>query len=224
MNKLFGTAKPKPTINIVDLLNQNEGREETLEKKIIKLNAEIIELNLKMSKMRDGPQKSNMKQKALNLLRRKKTYESQCNNISNQSFMIEQQQYTISSIKDTRQIVDGMIQGNNMLKKEMKTFDVNKMEDMFEDMTEMMQDTIEIQEIMNRSYGVPEFDEVELEAELEGLGDMDLEGDLNFITDIPNPISNGTNNKINNTSNTLNTLNISKTSSQVDEFGLPTYS
>ena len=33
MNKLFGTAKPKPTINLIDLLNQNEGREESLEKK-----------------------------------------------------------------------------------------------------------------------------------------------------------------------------------------------
>ena len=87
-------------------------------------------------------------------------------------------------------------------------------------MSEMMQDTIEIQEIMNRSYGVPnDFDEAELEAELEGLGDMDLEGDLNFVKDLPTPISNGTNNTIiNNNSNTLNTSN------GIDEFGLPTYS
>ena len=221
MNKLFGTAKPKPTINMIDLLNQNEGREESLEKKINKLNEEIIQMNLQMSKMRDGPQKNNMKQKALNLLRRKKTYESQCNTISNQSFIIEQQQYTISSIKDTKQIVDGMIQGNNMLKKEIKTLDMNKMEDMFDDMSEMMQDTIEIQEIMNRSYGVPnDFDEADLEAELEGLGDMDLEGDLNFVKDLPIPISNGA---INNTNNTNNS-NISNTSNGIDEFGLPTYS
>ena len=43
-----------------------------------------------MSKMREGPAKTSVKQKALRVLKQKKQYESQSDNLRNQSFNMEQ--------------------------------------------------------------------------------------------------------------------------------------
>ena len=43
-----------------------------------------------MSKMREGPGKNAVKQKALRVLKQKKQYESQADNLRNQSFNMEQ--------------------------------------------------------------------------------------------------------------------------------------
>ena len=43
-----------------------------------------------MSKMREGPAKNSVKQKALRVLKQKKQYESQSDNLRNQSFNMEQ--------------------------------------------------------------------------------------------------------------------------------------
>ena len=43
-----------------------------------------------MSKMREGPGKNSVKQKALRVLKQKKQYESQSDNLRNQSFNMEQ--------------------------------------------------------------------------------------------------------------------------------------
>ena len=51
--------------------------------------------------MRDGPDKNSVKQKALRLLGQKKQYESQADNLRNQSFNIEQMNLTIQHWKDT---------------------------------------------------------------------------------------------------------------------------
>lgn len=50
----------------------------------------------------------------------------------------------------------------------MKKLDMNKMEDLFDDLQDMMADQEEIQEIMSRSYAV-EYDESELMDELNEL-------------------------------------------------------
>ena len=43
-----------------------------------------------MSKMREGPAKNSVKQKALRVLKQRKQYESQSENLRNQSFNMEQ--------------------------------------------------------------------------------------------------------------------------------------
>ena len=52
-----------------------------------------------------------------------------------------------------------------MQQNEMKKLDMNKMEDLFDDLADMMADQEEIQEVMSRSYQV-EYDESELLDEL----------------------------------------------------------
>ena len=55
---------------------------------------------------------------------------------------------------------------------------------MQDDLADMLEDANEIQETMGRSYGVPEIDEDELEAELDALGDeFALDEDTSYLDD-----------------------------------------
>lgn len=55
------------------------------------------------------------------------------------------------------------------------------LQDQLEDLTEQCN---EIQEVMGRSYGMPEIDDDELEAELEALGDeIALDDDTSYLDD-----------------------------------------
>ena len=60
-------------------------------------------------------------------------------------------------------------------------FFIQDLQDQLEDLTEQAG---EIQEIMGRSYGMPEIDDDELEAELDALGDdLALDEDSSYLDD-----------------------------------------
>ena len=61
-----------------------------------------------MKKMREGPAKNSVKQKALRVLKQKKQYEGQLDNLRSQSFNMEQTNYTTQMLKDTKTTVDAM--------------------------------------------------------------------------------------------------------------------
>ena len=81
-----------------------------------------------MSKMRDGPAKNAVKQKALRLLKQKKQYESQAENMRNQSFNMEQTLMAIQTLKDTKTTMDAMKVGVKEMKKEFKNVNIEKIE------------------------------------------------------------------------------------------------
>ena len=60
---------------------QVDSRAESVEKKIARLDAELRKYKDQMSKMREGPGKNAVKQKALRVLKQKKQYESQVERI-----------------------------------------------------------------------------------------------------------------------------------------------
>ena len=61
-----------------------------------------------MSKMREGPGKNAIKQKALRVLKQKKQYEAQADNLRQQSFNMEQVNYSTQMLKDTKTTVNAM--------------------------------------------------------------------------------------------------------------------
>merc|ERR1719499_106978 len=70
------------------------------------------------------------------------------------------------------------------MKKEYKKVNIDKIEDMQDDLEDMMEQANEIQEVMGRSYGVPDIDEDDLEAELEALGDeLGMDEDADFLNE-----------------------------------------
>ena len=58
-----------------------------------------------MNKMRDGPSKNLVKQKAMRVLKQKRHYEAQLDGIRQQSFNMEQTNFATQQLKDTKTTV-----------------------------------------------------------------------------------------------------------------------
>merc|ERR1712226_254354 len=122
------------------------------------------------------------KQKALRLLKQKKQYEAQAENMRNQSFNMEQTLMATQTLKDTKTTVNAMKMGVKEMKKEFKNVNIEKIEDMQDELSVMLEDANEVQEVMGRAYGMPEIDEDDLEAELDALGDdFALDEDTSYL-------------------------------------------
>lgn len=175
-NRMFGKAKAKePAPTLTDIIANTDSRVESLDKKIDKLNVQLKGYTDQMKKMKNGPGKNMVKQRAMRVLRQKKQYENQQMNMQQQSFNVEQQNYAISSLKDTAATVGAMKEAAKVMKKQMKTINIDQVEDLQMEMEDLLEDSNEIQEVLGRQYGCPEMDEEDLEAELDALGDMDFE-------------------------------------------------
>merc|ERR1719273_1527207 len=134
--------------------------------------------------MREGPAKNSVKQKALRVLKQKKQYESQADNLRNQSFSMEQVNYSTQMLKDTKTTVNAMKIASKEMKKEYKNINIDQIEDLTDDLSELMEDANEVQEALGRTYGMPDLDEDDLEAELDALGDdFALDEDSSYLDD-----------------------------------------
>ncbi|KAL9053114.1 MAG: hypothetical protein Q9162_004978 [Coniocarpon cinnabarinum] len=172
MNRLFGAKQtgPKPTLQ--GAISNVDSRIESTDVKIAKLNAELTSYQQKMSRMRDGPGKSALKQKALKILRQRKMYEGQRDQLQSQSWNMEQAGMMQDNLKNTMTTVDAMKSTTKDLKKQYGKINVDKIEKMQDEMADLIDVGNDIQESISRSYDVPEdVDEAELDAELEAMGD-----------------------------------------------------
>jgi charged multivesicular body protein 5 len=125
-----------------------------------------------MSKMRDGPGKQAIKAKALKVLQRRKMYESQRDQLQQQSWNMEQAGVMQDNLKNVMTTVDTMKTTNKALKQQYGKINIDKIEKMQDEMADLMEMGNEINESISRAYDVPEdVDEAELDAELEAMGE-----------------------------------------------------
>lgn len=129
--------------------------------------------------MPDGPGKSAIKQKAIKVLQQRKMYESQKDQLQQQSWNMEQAGMMQDNLKNTMATVDAMKTTQKELKKQYGKINIDKIEKLQDEMADLMDMGNDIQESISRSYDVPEdVDEAELDAELEALG-----GEVEFGTE-----------------------------------------
>ena len=69
-----------------------------------------------------------VKQRAMRVLKQKKMYENQLEGIRNQSFNMEQTNYSTQMLKDTKTTVDAMKVGMKDMKKYYKQVNIDKIE------------------------------------------------------------------------------------------------
>ncbi|KAG1196204.1 hypothetical protein G6F70_007630 [Rhizopus microsporus] len=172
MNRLFGSTKktPKPTLN--DAISSTDVRVDAVEVKIKKLDAELTRYRDQLKKMREGPAKKNVQQKALRVLKQKKLYEAQRDNLQQQSFNMEQAQMTTDNLRNVMATVDAMQTANKEMKKQYKNVNLDKIDQLQDEMEDLMEAANEVQESLARSYNLPDDVDVDdLEAELDALGD-----------------------------------------------------
>merc|ERR1739847_245392 len=97
---------------------------------------------------------------------------------------MEQTNYATQSLKDTKTTVNAMKLGVKEMKKEFKNVNIDQIEDLQDDLADMLEDANEVQEALGRTYGMPEIDEADLEAELDALGDdFALDDDTSYLDD-----------------------------------------
>ena len=167
MNRLFGTAKeapPKPTLQ--DASSSLEKRGESLDTKIGKLDKELQRYTEQMKKMKPGPAKQAVQKRALNILKQKKLYEGQKEQTMNQQFNVDQIAFAQDSLKDTANHVSAMKDANKALKKQFKAVNIDQVEDLQDDLSDLLEQAEEVQNALGRSYNTDDIDEADLEAEL----------------------------------------------------------
>ncbi|KAL1925483.1 uncharacterized protein VTP21DRAFT_366 [Calcarisporiella thermophila] len=177
MNRLFGTSKPKqpkPTLN--DAILSTDSRVDAIEVKIKKLEAELAKYRDQMNKMREGPGKNAVKSRALRVLKQKRQYEGQRDQLLQQVANMEQTQFTTENLKNVAVSFDALRTASKEMKKQYRGIDIDKIDSIQDELEDLMEKANDVQEALGRSYGVPEeIDEEELDAELDALGD-----ELNF--------------------------------------------
>ncbi|KAL0274520.1 UNVERIFIED_CONTAM: hypothetical protein PYX00_002620 [Menopon gallinae] len=185
MNRLFGKAKPKePGPSLNDVISGVDSRADSIEKKVHALEQELKKYKDQMAKMREGPAKNNVKAKALRVLKQKRMYENQLDNLRQQSFNMEQANYATQTLKDTHATVTAMKAGMKEMKKEFKKVNIDEIEDLQDNLADLLEQSDEVQEALGRSYGMPEIDDDELAAELDALGDeIALDDDTSYLDD-----------------------------------------
>lgn len=98
-------------------------------------------------------------------------YESQRDQITNQSFQLSNTQLTTSSLAATLSTVTALETATKTLRKQTKNLDVSKIERLQDELEDFQRLTEEVNETVGRNYSVPDVDEDELDAELEALGE-----------------------------------------------------
>ncbi|OKL60052.1 Charged multivesicular body protein 5 [Talaromyces atroroseus] len=175
MNRLFGSKNtaPKPTLD--SAITNVDNRVASIDVKLAALNSELSTYQARLAKMRDGPGKNALRQKALKVLQRRKQYEAQRDQLSQQSWNMEQANMMQDNLKNVMTTVDAMKTTTKTLKKQYGKIDIDKIERMQDEMADLMDIGNEINESISRSYDIPEdVDEAELDAELEALGEESL--------------------------------------------------
>ena len=190
-NRFFGGKKVEagpPAPSLEDAQKSVEGRSASLEDKIKHLDKELSGLKQQMGKMRPGPAKEGVKRKALLVLKRKKAYEAQREQLASQSFNLDQAAFASSSLADTASTVAAMKAASGALKTQLGAVKVEEIYDLTDDMQELLDQNNEIQEALSRTYETPEgFDDDALEQELNALEDYisEEEGPPAWLSELP---------------------------------------
>ncbi|CAD8112664.1 unnamed protein product [Paramecium sonneborni] len=188
MNRLFGTSKqeppkqqPPPPQNpqqpkVIDLTEQqkrSEAKVKELTEQIQELDKQIAEQYHK-AKNSKGVQQTTAKSRAVMLLKRKKMLEQQLGQMLNNQMTLDQVAFTKENIQNTLEMAQAMQQVVAVQKEAFKEIDMDKLDDLMDDMEDMKFETDYMNEMMNRNYGC-DIDESELDREM-----AEIENDMNF--------------------------------------------
>lgn len=189
MNRIFGTRSKAPAPSLADAITATDARADAIQVKIHKLDIELQTHQQKISRLRGAAQEA-AKRRAIGVLRQKKLYENQLDQLNQQSFNVEQANLTTENMRNTMTTVTAMTAANKTMRKEYGKIDIDKIERLQDEMSDLIESANELSEVMGRNvYDLGDgIDEADLEAELdaladEGFGQTDAEhGELSYLT------------------------------------------
>ncbi|KAI4347033.1 hypothetical protein L6164_007882 [Bauhinia variegata] len=170
--RIFG--KPKQETNALVTLDKLNETLEMLEKKekvlIKKASAEI-------EKAKEYTRAKN-KRAAIQCLKRKKMYEQQIEQLGNFQLRIHDQMILLEGAKATTETVDALRTGASAMKAMQKATNIDDVDKTMDEINEQTENMKQIQEALSTPFQGVDFDEDELEAELEELEGAELEEQL----------------------------------------------
>lgn len=187
MDRLFGSAKAKqPGPSLSETSDIMQRRLGSLDEKIRKLDGELLVLKEKISRSPAGsPAGDGLRRQAMQVLQQKKQYESQRGTLSSQAFNVEQTAFAIENSQATVETVAAMKVASKQLKSSMKAININTVESLHDTLTDLMEESKEINEVLSRSYNTPDYiDDDELNSELQMLADSSF-----YETESVSPVS-----------------------------------
>jgi len=146
---------------------------ENLDAKIAQLDKELKAYRDKLKSSTNAAAKAGLQKRAMEVLKRKKMYESQRDQLAGQQFNIDQAAFGIESAKATVSTVASMKAASSELKRTMKhDLRIEDVDELADDMAELMDEFNEINEMLATNFSTPnDIDEADLEAELDMLAD-----------------------------------------------------
>eukprot|EP01089_Gocevia_fonbrunei_P021514 TRINITY_DN8388_c0_g1_i1.p1 TRINITY_DN8388_c0_g1~~TRINITY_DN8388_c0_g1_i1.p1 ORF type:complete len:236 (-),score=62.04 TRINITY_DN8388_c0_g1_i1:52-759(-) len=222
--RFFGASKPKVPGPTLDEVTENVDKRVTvLDEKIRKLETELVKYREQMKRIRPGPAQNGIKKRAMQILQQKKMYEQQRDQLMGQQFNMEQTLMTTQSMKDTVVTVQAMKEAQATMKQTYKSINIDSIENLKDEMEDMFEVSNEIQDVLARSYFVPDdVNEDDLESELAALGDDFLEEEVPSYLQAPTsvPVSDQ-GSYMNTTSPSYAVQNNTRPSEVQVDFGMP---
>ncbi|KAL6764731.1 Snf7 family [Haematococcus lacustris] len=142
MRRIFGAPKKDaPVATIDETTDKLVSRGDRVDEQIKKLDEQLMKYKEQIKKTRPGPAQDAIKRRALQVLKQKKLYEGQRDQLYQQQFNMEQTRFTVDSIKDTITTVQALSIANKEMKSTMKKnkeLDLNYIDKLQDDMFDMM--------------------------------------------------------------------------------------
>jgi len=184
MNRFFGSKKePQPIPLSKPAEPENKAPPVDLNAHTAKLEVRIQEINGNIAnidkdlreqypklKAAKGSQQNYYKQRVLTLMKKRKMYQQQVDNLLGQQFSVEQVAFTKENIQNTIETTKALKEAAQAQREAMKNLDIDDIADLREEMDEMVWESNQINDMLNRDYAV-DVDEGDLDAELKELED-----------------------------------------------------
>lgn len=159
---LFRKKKAQPAPKITDSILKLREASTNLDKRHEMLSKKIDDA------IKEAKRKSKLKDKrgAIFQLRCKKIYEKQIDQIFGKKTNIEIQILALEEAASNKEVITAMKEGATILKTTIKDLDVDKVDDVMNDINEAIDTADELNDVLSQPIG-PTIDETELAAELE---------------------------------------------------------
>mmetsp|Transcript_3272 Transcript_3272/g.7838 ORF Transcript_3272/g.7838 Transcript_3272/m.7838 type:complete len:220 (-) Transcript_3272:59-718(-) len=196
MKRMFGGKKEeKPAPSLHEATDTTVKRTGVLEDKIKALDKQLVELKGQIKAARPGPAQNRIKQRAMQVLKQKRMYEGQRNQLEGITWNMEQVNFAHENIKTAQHTADALKGSAAALKTSMAGIKIGEIEDNMDELNDLMEDANEINDALGRSYAVEDdIDEAELDDELAALDEqIALETELGdsetpaYLTDTTEP-------------------------------------
>nr|ACJ83886.1 unknown [Medicago truncatula] len=174
-SKLFGKTKQDQqanTLSILEKLNETLGILEKKESVLLKKAAAEVERAKEFTRAKN-------KRAAIQCLKRKRLYEQQVEQLGNFQLRIHDQMIMLEGAKATTETVAALRTGAAAMKTMQQETNINDADATMDEINEQTENMKQIQELLSAPIGAAaDFDEDELEAELEELEGAELEEQL----------------------------------------------